>query len=147
MIGNVNKQLILYSIARQVILKTKLWQNGGLVNGSRGKVRHILYKPNSSPPALPECVLVHFADYKGPSINPFSDDEKIVPIFPHTATWYNKNTPCSRTQIPLIPGLLLNYIDNFFKVFATRYIYNIDFFIPKVTQPQFMLLKVSTGCQ
>ena len=88
----------------QVILKNKIWQQAGLVNGSRGFVRHILYKPNSGPPALPDCVLVHFPDYKGPSVEPFSDEEKIVPVFPQTASWFNKNTPCARTQIPLIPG-------------------------------------------
>ena len=48
------------------MLTANLWVQAGLVNGSLGKVIHIVYKSNEIPPTLPSFVVVEFVHYKGP---------------------------------------------------------------------------------
>ena len=93
---------IILAVGGKVVLKSKLWQEAGLVNGAEGVVKRILYKPGRAPPQLPDCVLVHFEHYEGPSL--IESEPKLIPITPVTATWTHYKEDCSRTQIPCVPG-------------------------------------------
>ena len=79
----------LLSIGQQVMLTTNLWVQAGLVNGSLGKVIHIVYNSNEQPPTLPSFVVVEFLHYKGPLWD--ASNPTYVPISVIT----------SRRQIPL----------------------------------------------
>ena len=48
------------------MLTANLWVEAGLVNGSLGKLIHIVYKSNEKPPTLASFVVVKFLHYKGP---------------------------------------------------------------------------------
>ncbi|XP_057872859.1 uncharacterized protein LOC131079010 [Cryptomeria japonica] len=75
----------------EVMLLGNLWLEVGLVNGSIGLVKNIIYEPNTKPPDLPKFVIVRFQNYKGPPWDPLHPND--IPI-----------TPIARgrhTQIPL----------------------------------------------
>ena len=69
---------VLLAVGQQVMLTTILWVQAGLVNGSLGKVIHIVYKSNEIPPTLPSFVVVEFVHYKGPLLD--SSNPTYVPI-------------------------------------------------------------------
>ncbi|XP_059076743.1 uncharacterized protein LOC131876007 [Cryptomeria japonica] len=82
---------LLLSLNEQVMLISNLWIQVGLVNGSLGQIKSIVYDTDSKPPDLPKYVVVEFKNYSGPhwdNVNP-----KFVPIPPITQG--------SRTQLPL----------------------------------------------
>ena len=56
---------VLIVVGQQVMLTTNLWFQAGLLNGSLGKVIHIVYNSNEQPPTLPSFV-VELLHYKGP---------------------------------------------------------------------------------
>ena len=93
---------IILCVGGKVLLKSKLWQEAGLVNGADGVVKRIIYKPGNAPPQLPDCVLVHFDHYEGPPL--IQDEPKLIPVIAFTSTWIAHKEDCSRTQIPLVPG-------------------------------------------
>ena len=53
----------------KVMLTINLWVNVGLCNGATGTVVDIIYEVKHQPPDLPIAVIVHFDDYRGPSIS------------------------------------------------------------------------------
>ncbi|PKB95962.1 hypothetical protein RhiirA5_242033, partial [Rhizophagus irregularis] len=73
-------QLLLARESR-VMLTANLWTETGLVNGSMGTVKDILFKEDQGPPSLPIAVLVSFNSYKGPTITSL-EGERVVPIAP-----------------------------------------------------------------
>ena len=93
---------VILAVGGKVLLKSKLWQEAGLVNGANGVVKKILYQPGNAPPQLPDCVLVEFEHYNGPAL--IEDEPKLIPVIPVTSTWYAHKEDCSRTQVPLVPG-------------------------------------------
>jgi len=84
----------------RVMLRANLWTEVGLVNGSVGNVRDIVFDENQGPPCLPITVLVEFDNYAGPAIVS-SEGERVVPIPPIRHTWDGKNGTCSRLQVPI----------------------------------------------
>lgn len=75
-------QEVLLSKCQHVMLTTNLWTQAGLVNGSLGQVRDIVYLVGSKPPALPTYVTVTFNNSTGP---PWDEtDPKNIPIQPVT---------------------------------------------------------------
>ncbi|EXX54639.1 ATP-dependent DNA helicase PIF1-like [Rhizophagus irregularis DAOM 181602=DAOM 197198] len=92
-------QLLLVRRSR-VMLTANLWTETGLVNGSIGTVKDILFKEDQGPPSLPIAVLVSFDSYKGPTITSL-EGERVVPIAPIRRTWDGKSGVCSRLQIPV----------------------------------------------
>ncbi|XP_059075418.1 uncharacterized protein LOC131875340 [Cryptomeria japonica] len=73
------------------MLIANLWIGVGLVNGSFGQIKMIVYNAGSKPPDLPKYVVVHFQHYIGPPWD--AANPKYVPIPPITRG--------NRTQIPL----------------------------------------------
>lgn len=51
---------LLIVIGQQVMLTTNIWVVAGLVNGSLGLVKAIVYARGAKPPQLPEYVVVEF---------------------------------------------------------------------------------------
>ncbi|XP_057857985.2 uncharacterized protein LOC131067076 [Cryptomeria japonica] len=76
---------------QQVMLLANLWIEVGLVNGSIGLVKNIIYEPNTKPPDLPKFVIVRFQNYKGPPWDPLHPND--IPIAPIARRRH--------TQIPL----------------------------------------------
>ena len=104
--GLVN-ELALCQGSAVLLIKNK-WPEAGLVNGSRGIIRFIIYKQdsNTQPGSIPDLLLVEFPKYIGPSFR--NDHEKLVPICPDVATWTTpKREMMERRQFPLIPGSAL----------------------------------------
>ncbi len=85
----------------RVMLTSNLWPETGLVNGTRGVVREIIYPERSTPTALPIAVMVEFDGYTGPGFSTDPKAPKLVPIVPTQMSWTKGHTPCSRTQLPL----------------------------------------------
>ncbi|XP_059071530.1 uncharacterized protein LOC131867850 [Cryptomeria japonica] len=73
------------------MLIANLWIQAGLVNGSLGQIKSIIYDTDSKPPDLAKYVVVEFKNYTGPHWD--NANPKFVPIPPITRG--------SRTQLPL----------------------------------------------
>jgi ATP-dependent DNA helicase PIF1 len=80
----------------RVVVKSNLWVEAGLVNGTLGTVVDIVYAiGKSSPKDLPDVVMVRFDHYRGPTLN------GLFPVPVIERNWMTKNKFCTRTQIPL----------------------------------------------
>ena len=91
----------------RILLTRNLWTERGLVNGSHGYIRYIIYRegsdPNTSPYPMPDMLLVEFPTYTGPSF--LDTEERIVPIFPETASWSTRRVKnLYKIQFPILPG-------------------------------------------
>jgi len=71
----------------------------GLVNGTMGTIRDIIYEPGKGPDSLPRCLIVEIPDYTGPTL--IANYPKCVPIVPFTANWMQGKQHYSRTQFPI----------------------------------------------
>jgi ATP-dependent exoDNAse (exonuclease V) alpha subunit len=83
-------------VGAKVMLTENLWVEQGLVNGSIGYVRAIIFKDGERPPSMPKVVLVDFPDYKGRRM-----PGNVFPITSRTFHWDHKGKNCTRIQIPL----------------------------------------------
>lgn len=78
------------------MLRYNLWTEGGLVNGSIGTVKAIVYKDGVKPPQHPAYILVEFDSYRGPY---FID--RCFPIVPHMFIWNKNGITHAFWQFPL----------------------------------------------
>ncbi len=93
-------------IGAKVMLTTNMATHYGLVNGSSGIIKSIIYENDAAPPNLPKCILVEFECYSGPAF--LEDMPKVVPILPLKRSWSSAGSRvCSRTQFPFQLGWAL----------------------------------------
>ena len=82
------------------MLTANIWTEGGLVNGSMGTIRDIIFV-ETGPTSLPAAVFVKFDLYESPSII-IPEENNVVPIIPIKRTCESKSRKlCSRFQVPL----------------------------------------------
>ena len=96
--GGLERWLSL-AVGAQVMLRSNLWVQKGLVNGTLGTVMHIVFH-REGPPALPATVICNFPSYRGPPFLPGVPGS--FPVTPITRTWLNGNRHYSRTGFPLM---------------------------------------------
>jgi hypothetical protein len=84
-----------------VILTSNQWISRGLVNGSIGVVRHILYASQPSNDCMPAVILVEFRQYAGPALLPLPHHTQLVPILPTDSTFTIGQKTFRRTNFPL----------------------------------------------
>jgi len=91
---------VLYvAVGALIMLRMNLCTANGLVNGTMGTVRDIIYEPGKGPDSLPRCLIVEVPDYTGPTL--IANYPKCVPIVPFTANWVQGKQHYSRTQFPV----------------------------------------------
>ena len=78
------------------MLRVNLWVPGGLVNGSVGIIKSIVYAEGMAPPQLPLYVLVEFDNFNGPYVI-----NKSFPVVPIQRSWSDRGINYSRLQLPL----------------------------------------------
>ena len=84
------RQVVYLAKNARVMLTTNLWVAAGLVNGCVGTVLDIVYSGDKRPPSLPDFVVCHFPQYRGPAYN--HDKPNTVPITPVQRTWLHANS-------------------------------------------------------
>ena len=102
--------IIQLAVGSRVMLTRNLWIEMGLCNGAMGEVKHIVYKDNDVPPALPIAVLVKFNNYCGPTFI----DNGLVPVIPVQSmsstgeTYEHQQIPLKLSWAITIQGLTLS---------------------------------------
>ena len=86
----------------RVMLTRNICTEQGLINGSFGTVKALIYETGKAPPSLPQAVIVQFPSFKGKSCLP--DIPNCVAITTETAEWWVGGTKNSRVQFPLKLG-------------------------------------------
>jgi ATP-dependent DNA helicase PIF1 len=67
-------------IGARITLTSNISVQTGLLNGALGYVTHIIYAQHVSLPSMPQCIIIKFDNYMGPSIDPVH--QKCAPTFP-----------------------------------------------------------------
>ncbi len=81
----------------RVMLRVNINTKLGLVNGARGVLEELIFRPNQAPPDMPVAAMVRFDGYSGDSL-----PDGCVPIKPVTRRWTGRTGAFkTRTQIPL----------------------------------------------
>jgi ATP-dependent DNA helicase PIF1 len=92
----LSKELFV-SIGSRLMLRSNLWTERGLVNGSVGTVQDIVMRPGDSiTNSLPAALIIKWDKYAGPTL-----DGEVFPLTPVTRFWNDKGKSCSRTQFPI----------------------------------------------
>ncbi|KID83166.1 ATP-dependent DNA helicase PIF1 [Metarhizium guizhouense ARSEF 977] len=88
-------------LGARVMLTENIWVENGLVNGSMGTVRVIVWREGQDPTKdMPTAIMVEVDDYEGSKF-PGTD---YIPIFPVTRRFEYKKRDCSCTNFPLRPA-------------------------------------------
>ena len=83
----------------RVMITMNLWKNKGIVNGTLGYVRYLIFRHNEGPPSLPVAVIVELDQpYNGPHL---IGKPRHVPICPVTMNGVGSRGPIERTQLPI----------------------------------------------
>lgn len=90
------EKVLVLSVGTRVMLRSNLWTEVGLVNGSLGTVKEIIYESDTRPPQMPIALLVSFDNYSGPHYQ-----ENAVPIIPVIRHWKSEKGSHWRKQFPL----------------------------------------------
>jgi ATP-dependent DNA helicase PIF1 len=93
-------QVLYLAKGAKVMLRSNLWVEKGLVNGTVGEVMDIVYEPDSEVPlAFPSFIMCKFSSYTGVGIGP----DNLVPVPSILKSWSSKrNVKCTRQQFPLV---------------------------------------------
>lgn len=84
------------SIGCRVMLRRNICVSRGLVNGSFGTVREIIYRSGESPPSLPLTILIDFDNFRGPYLA-----DRCFPLKPVSTSWRDQSIDCTRRQFPI----------------------------------------------
>jgi ATP-dependent DNA helicase PIF1 len=85
-------------LGARVMLTDNIWVENGLVNGSMGTVKDIVWNEGQDPiKDMPTAIMVEVDDYNGPKF----PGTNYIPIFPVTRRFEYKKRDCSRTNFPL----------------------------------------------
>ena len=97
--GGLSTFLLICKNAR-VMIKCNLWKEQGIVNGSLGYIRYIIYDENVYPPNLPACVVIELDEpYDGPHL---PDKPRHVAICPVSNSGLaSDGTYIERIQLPI----------------------------------------------
>jgi ATP-dependent DNA helicase PIF1 len=102
--GNLHAAMPLCQGCR-VMITRNLWTEKGVVNGSAGLLRDIVWLPGADTNRdLPFCIFVELDKYTGPTFDRFTsyDPEfKVVPIFAAESVFLMGSVECSRKQFLL----------------------------------------------
>jgi len=92
---------ILIKKGARIMITNNLWCEAGIVNGSTGVVKYIVYEGENEPPKLPNYIIVQLDKYNGPSCLP--DEPNCVPLAPLTKNGdvSENGVSLTRTQYPL----------------------------------------------
>lgn len=96
--GGLIPELLLGTGAR-VMLTRNLSTKHGLINGSFGTIKAILYEENVNPPNLPKAVIVEFDDFNGQPL--LQNHPKWVAITPQSSEISLHGNTSYRRQLPL----------------------------------------------
>jgi hypothetical protein len=89
------------SVDAKVVITSNMAECLGLVNGTVGVVKDIVYADSARTPGQPDCVWVDIGDrYRGPSFFPADDERRRswVPIFPIVARTWSVKSSVSRSR-------------------------------------------------
>ena len=94
------KNVLYFSVGSKVMLRINLLTKYGLVNGSQGIIRDIIFDENATENDMPKVIIVEFSDYTG---KPLLGEKypKCIPIVPFTAQSLYRGKMRTRTQFPL----------------------------------------------
>jgi hypothetical protein len=85
-------------LGARVMLTDNIWVENGLVNGSMGTVRDVVWNEGQDPiKDMPTAIMVEVDDYDGPKF----PGTNYIPIFPVARRFEYKKRDCSRTNFPL----------------------------------------------
>lgn len=88
-------------LGARVMLTENIWVENGLVNGSMGVVRDVVWNENQDPiNDMPAAIMIAVEGYDGPKFPGTTH----IPIFPVTRRFEYKKRDCSRTNFPLRPA-------------------------------------------
>jgi ATP-dependent exoDNAse (exonuclease V) alpha subunit len=113
--GGLERSIILARGAK-VMITSNIWVDKGIVNGTIGHVREIIFKENEGPPCMPICVIVELdRGYKGPSIDGLPYHVAIEPI--RFTAVNERGVSVERYQLPLKVNLIFKLFKLFFLLF------------------------------
>jgi PIF1-like helicase len=88
-------------LGARVMLTDNIWVENGLVNGSMGTAKDIVWNEGQDPTKdMPTAIMVEVDNYEGPKF----PGTNYIPIFPVTRRFEYKKRDCSRTNFPLRPA-------------------------------------------
>ena len=98
---NMPKRIALVE-GMKVMVLSNLWQNVGVVNGTLGTLKQIVYREGEAPPNLPFCLLIQLCPttYSGPTRH--KEIQNCVSISPMSVLWYAKGQLHQRSQLPVV---------------------------------------------
>jgi len=86
-------------IGAKVMLIQNIWVELGLVNGTTGTIKDIIWKEGADVKKdPPQSLLIAVDKYDGPALFTREDGKKVVPIFPVLREWEGARGTCSRRQ-------------------------------------------------
>jgi ATP-dependent exoDNAse (exonuclease V) alpha subunit len=85
-------------LGARIMLTDNIWVENGLVNGSMGTVRDVVWNEGQDPiKDMPTAIMVEVDEYDGPKF----PGTNYIPIFPVARRFEYKKRDCSRTNFPL----------------------------------------------
>jgi len=89
-------------IGAKTMLIQNIWVKLGLVNGTTGTIKDIVWKEGADiKKDPPQALLIAVGQYDGPALFTRQDSKKVIPIFSVLRKWEGTRGTCSRRQFPI----------------------------------------------